>query len=169
MLEVFQEAPACRVGETELAEANYVAVSNKLKLVAIRTLLGIVMLATASCAGSQPHVNNVQVANQGLQGTWVLKSYRPLMSLDVPLAALVNPQLGQMRVTVQGTQMTVQGPGVQVVRAYQVLQADGVFATIAISAPTGESVRVSISIEGNVLTFRPLDAPWTGEGTLQRL
>jgi len=159
----------CRVGKTELAEANYVAVSNKLKLVAFRALLGFATLATASCAGGQAQVNNVQVVNQGLQGVWLLKSYRPLMSFDVPLAALVSPQLGQMRVTVQKAQMTVQGPGVQVVRTYQVLQADGVFATIVISAPTGESVRVSISIEGNLLTFRPLDAPWTGEGTLQRL
>jgi len=144
-------------------------VSNKLKLVAIRALLGFALLASASCAGSQPQVNNVQVLSHGLQGAWLLTSYRPLMSFDVPLAALVNPQLGQMRVTVQGAQMTVQGPGVHVVRTYQVLQADGVFATIAISAPTGESVRVSIHIEDNLLTFRPLDAPWTGEGTLQRL
>ena len=128
-----------------------------------------VMLAAASCAGSQPRVNYVQVVNQGLQGVWLLKSYRPLTSLDVPLLALVNLQLGQMRVTVNGAQMTAQGPGVQVERTYQVLQADGMFATIVISAPTGEQIRVSVNIEGNLLTFRPLDAPWSGEGTLQRL
>lgn len=135
----------------------------------MRTLLGLVLLAGASCAGSQQRVNNVQVVNQSLQGAWLLKSYRPLMSLDLPLAALVNPQLGQMRVTINGDQMTAQGPGMQVVRTYRVIQADEIFATVVISAPTGESVRVSVSIEGNVLTFRPLDAPWSGEGTLQRL
>lgn len=71
--------------------------------------------------------------------------------------------------TVQGAQITAQGPGVQVMRTYQVLQADGAFATLAISEPTGESIRVSINIEDNLLTFHPLDAPWSGEGTLQRL
>jgi hypothetical protein len=144
-------------------------VSTKLKWVAIRGWLAFVVLATASCAGSQTQVNSVEAVNQGLQGAWLLQSYRPLTSLDLPLAALVNPQLGQMRVTVLGAQITARGPGVQVVRNYQVIQVNGTFATIVISEPTGESIRVSVNINGNVLTFRPLDAPWTGEGTLQRL
>ena len=148
---------------------NYKSVSPQLKSIAVRVSLGLVLFASVSCASNQPRVNDIQLVNQSLQGAWLLTSYRPLMSLDVPLAALVNPQLGRMQVIVNSTQMSVQGPGVQVARTYQVLKADEMFATLAITAPTGEVVRVSISIDGNVLTFHPLDAPWTGEGTLRRL
>jgi hypothetical protein len=74
-----------------------------------------------------------------------------------------------MRVTINGAQITAQGPGVQVVRTYQVLEAEDTSATLVVSEPVGAAVRVWIAIEGNILTFHPLDAPWGGEGTLQRL
>jgi hypothetical protein len=127
------------------------------------------LLAQASCAGSPPRVNNVQAVNQQLQGTWLLQSYRPFTALEPPLAVLVNMQFGQMRVSINGAQINAQGPGVQVGRSFQVLQADDQSATLTVSEPTGASVRVWIAIQDNVLTFHPLDAPWGGEGTLRRM
>jgi hypothetical protein len=135
----------------------------------VRTLLAIVMLCAGACAGSSPRTNDIQLINQRLQGDWVLQSYRPFTSLEAPMVAIVNLQLGQMRVKVNGAQINAQGPGVQVTRTYSVIEADDRSATIAVSEPTGASVRVWIGLEGNVLIFRPLDAPWSGEGTLRRL
>ena len=85
------------------------------------------------------------------------------------MAVLVNMQFGQLRVTINGAQISAQGPGVQVGRTYQVLEADDQSATLTVSEPTGASVRVWVAIQDNVLTFHPLDAPWSGEGTLRRL
>lgn len=144
-------------------------VSNQLKSTLVRILMALVVLSVTACGSSQPRVNHVQVMNQRMQGAWLLQSYRPFTSLDAPMAALVNLQLGQMRVTINGAQITAQGPGAQVVRTYSVLEADDRSATIVVSEPTGASVRVWLAIEGNLLTFHPLDAPWGGEGTLQRL
>ena len=114
-------------------------------------------------------VNNVQVVNQRLQGAWILQSYRPFTAIEGPMAVLVNMQFGQLRVTINGAQISAQGPGVQVGRTYQVLEADDQSATLTVSEPTGASVRVWVAIQDNVLTFHPLDAPWSGEGTLRRL
>ena len=151
------------------SRAQTSGVTTKLNSTIVKTLLAFALLVVASCASSQPRVNNVQVVNQQLQGAWILQSYRPFTALETPLAVLVNMQFGQMRVTINGTQISAQGPGVQVARSYQVLEADAQSATLTVSEPTGASVRVWIAIQDNVLTFHPLDAPWGGEGTLRRM
>ena len=134
-----------------------------------KSLVGLLLLAGAACASSPPRVNNVQALTERLQGAWVLQSYRPFTALELPLVALINLQFGQMRVTITGAQISAQGPGVQVVRTYQVLEADDLSATLNVFETTGASVRVRIEIQGNSLSFHPMDAPWSGEGTLQRL
>ena len=141
----------------------------------IKRLLVIVSLASVpfaagSCAGNPPHVNDVQQLSQRLQGVWLLRSYRPNVSLDPPLLALTNVQFGQMRVTINSNRLIAQGPGLlQVVRTYQIQEIVDQSATLVITEPTGESTRVWVEFRDNLLTFRPMDPPWTGEGTLQRI
>ncbi len=144
-------------------------VATKPNWIVAKFVLGLVLCSVVSCAGSSRRVNEVQLVNQRLQGTWVLQSYRPFTALELPLVALVTLQLGQMHVVIGGTQITAEGPGVQLLRNYQVLEANEQSATLVVSESTGASVRVRIEIQGNLLTFHPLDAPWSGEGTLQRL
>jgi hypothetical protein len=136
--------------------------------------LWLVISAVGSCASNPPRVNDVQQVNQSLRRAWLLQSYRSTTTLEPLLQALVNAQFEQMRVTINGTQingtqLTAQGPGVQVVRTYQIQEAADQTATLIVSEPTGASVRVRVEIRDSSLTFRPFDAPWGGEGTLQRL
>ncbi len=132
-------------------------------------VLWLAPLTVGSCASSSPHVNNVQQLNLRLQGSWLLQSYRPNITLDAPLLALINVQFGQMRVTFDGIRLTAQGPGLQITRTYQIQDVVDQSATLVLSEPTGEMIRVWVSIQNNMLTFRPEDAPWSGEGTLQRI
>lgn len=141
----------------------------KSKLLLVLTLLLLVPLGSGSCASNPPRVNDVQQLNMQLRGTWLLQTYHPNISLDAPLLALINIQFGQMRVTFDGTKLTALGPGLQVVRMYQIHEVVEQSATLVLSEPTGESIRVWVSIQDNMLTFRPMDAPWGGEGTFRRI
>jgi len=129
----------------------------------------LVLLAAVSCASNPPRVNDVQQVNQRLQGVWLLQSYRPDVALEAPLLALVNVQFGQMRVTFNGTRLNAQGPALQVARTFQIQEAMDQTATLIVLDPNGVSNRVRVEFRDNLLMFRPLDAPWSGEGTLQRL
>jgi hypothetical protein len=125
--------------------------------------------ATCSCASNPPRVNDVQQISQRLRGTWLMQSYRPNVALEAPLQGLLNFQLGQMRVTIDNAQLTAEGPGLRVVRTYRIQEVVDETATVVVSEPSGVAVRVWIEFRDNLLTFRPLDAPWSGEGTLKRL
>jgi len=125
-------------------------------------------LALGSCASRQSHVNDIQQLGQRLQGTWVLKNFTPKEALEPALYALLTLQFGQMRVTVQGSRIVAQGPGLQVVRTFQIQEAFDTTATLLVVDQSGIAVRVWIEIRDQWLTFRPMDSPWTGEGVLQR-
>lgn len=85
------------------------------------------------------------------------------------LQGMLQSQLGQMQVLVNGSQLAATGPGVSATRNYQIEEVLDKTATLVVSEPSGVSIRVWIEIRGRTLTFRPLSAPWSGEGTLQRL
>ena len=126
-------------------------------------------MALVSCASNQKRVNDVQQMSQRLQGAWLLKNFTPREPLEPALFALLNLQFGQLRVVVNGTQITAQGPGLQVSRTYQIQEVVDSSATLLVIDQSGIAVRVWIEIRDNWLTFRPIDSPWTGEGVLQRL
>jgi hypothetical protein len=131
--------------------------------------LVFIPLSLGSCASSQPRVNDVQQMGQRLQGVWLFQNFRPTMPLEPALSALLTLQLGQLRVSVDASRITAQGPGLQVARTYQIQEAVDQSATLLVTDQTGVAVRVWVEFSGNELTFRPMDAPWTGEGTLRRL
>jgi hypothetical protein len=126
-------------------------------------------MTLGSCASSQTRVNDVQQINQRLQGVWLLENFRPNVSLEPGLSALLSLQFGQMRVTVDGSRITAQGPGLQVMRTFQIQETVDQSATLVVTDQTGIAIRVWVEFRDKWLTFRPMDSPWTGEGTLQRL
>ena len=107
--------------------------------------------------------------NQRLQGTWLLKSFNPREPLEPALFTLLSLQFEQMRVVVDGSRITAQGPGLQVLRTYQIQEAIAPSATLLVIDQSGIASRVWVEIHENWLTFRPLDSPWAGEGLLQRV
>jgi hypothetical protein len=144
-------------------------VIHRAKVVVVVASLLLAPAASFGCASSQPRVNEVQQVNLRLQGNWQLESYRPNVALEAPLAAMLAMQVGQLRVSFNATQFTAQGPGLQVTRTYAIQEVVDTTATLIVSEPTGVSTRVWIDFTGNILIFRPLDAPWSGQGTLKRL
>ncbi len=139
-----------------------------LRSIAIVLVLAIASLTLGSCGGSQKRVNDVQQMGQRLQGAWLLQNFTPRVPLEPALSTLLSLQFGQMRVNIEGSRITAQGPGLQVLRTYQIQDAVDDSATLLVVDQSGIAVRVWIEIRDNWLTFRP-DSPWTGEGVLQRL
>jgi hypothetical protein len=144
-------------------------VSHRNKALLVIASLLFAVAGNTGCASSQPRVNDVQQVSLRLQGNWLLESYRPNVALEAPLAAMLAMQLGQLRVNFDATQFTAQGSGMQVTRTYTIQEVVDTTATLIVSEPTGVSIRVWIDFTGNILTFRPMDAPWSGQGTLKRL
>lgn len=125
--------------------------------------------ACPACERKPPQTTSVQQLNQRLQGVWLLQTYRPSVPLEMSLLGMLQSQLGQMQVLVNGSQLIATGPGVSATRNYQVEEVLDRTATLVVSEPSGVSIRVWVEIRDRTLTFRPLSAPWSGEGTLQRL
>ena len=144
-------------------------VTAKLRSIAIALVLVLAPLGLGACGSSQKRVDYVQQVGQGLQGAWLLESFRSLEPLEPALLALLTLQFGQLRVVVNGTQITAQGPGLQVLRTYKIQEANEDSATLLVIDQSGIAVRVWVEIRDNSLTFRPMDSPWTGEGVLRRL
>jgi hypothetical protein len=78
-------------------------------------------------------------------------------------------QLGKMQVRVGGGNINATGPGIEFARTYQIQEVVDETATLLVAEPTGVTTRVWIEFRDNTLIFRPLDAPWEGEGSLIRI
>jgi hypothetical protein len=89
--------------------------------------------------------------------------------MEAPIQAMMAAELGQLRVSLDASQLTATGPGLQVTRGYRIVEVVDQSATLVVTEPTGVSMRVWIDIHNDTLTFRPLDAPWNGEGKLLRV
>jgi predicted transporter len=137
-------------------------------LVFVCFVFGIAVGAGCACSGTQTRTSDLQQTQQSVQGTWLLRSFHPTVALEAPLQAMLNAQLGQMRITIQGSQIQAQGIGVNVVRTFTVIEVIDRVATLLVSEPTGVSTRVRVELRDGMLYFWPIDAPWTGEGILQR-
>lgn len=140
-----------------------------MRSIAIALVMVFAPLALGACASNQKRVSDVQQMGQRLQGNWLLKSFTPRVPLEPALFTLLSLQFGQMRVSVNGNQITAQGPGLQVLRTYQFQEAFEDSATLLVIDQSGIGVRVGVEIHDGWLTLRPMDSPWTGEGVLQRL
>jgi hypothetical protein len=104
-----------------------------------------------------------------LEGEWVLVEFKPQDQLEPMFAALLAAQMGQLRVSLRGGQMTVTGVGVQAERTYKVTQAAADGFTAVMIDPSGVSYQVTGAFQGVDLSFVSHSDPWRGNGRLRRL
>src|SRR5687767_15366130 len=80
---------------------------------------------TASCSREKGPPRDARAeaavsAAQRLQGRWLLQSFQSAAPLEFALQALLNAQIGQLVVDVNGMNMSIRGPGVAVQRTYRI-------------------------------------------------
>jgi hypothetical protein len=126
--------------------------------------------ALSACGSKQSAgPDGIAVATQRLQGRWQVKTFVPEAQLEAPLQGLLNAELGQMTVTFTGGDYTAVGPGINVSGRFQMQSAQGDLLSGSFYDSTGVAYRVSGQFDGAIFRFRSYDAPWRGEGTLERM
>jgi hypothetical protein len=139
-------------------------------------------VAVAGCASSQGQPasavaqDTASIQSYLTAGTWRLVDYRPDVTLEPMLQAMLAAQIRTMVVHFDGRSLSAQSPTVQVTRPYTIESPAGLAFDIvspdlgAGTGPGGATARshCEMGIGGRVLTFRARTEPWTGIGTLQR-
>lgn len=108
-------------------------------------------------------------AAQRLQGRWLLQSFQPAAQLDFALQTLLNAQIGQLTMEVNGMNMSIRGPGVAVQRTYRIDEAYSEHLQMMVFDSYGVGFRAFGDFVGNTLIINGTEAPWVGRGTLVRL
>lgn len=130
-------------------------------------VLSLATPSLMSCASSSTPATSVAVANQRLGGAWRLQSFAPVVSLDLPLQAVLGAELGALVVTFNQGQFTAVGPGVNVAGRYEVTQASGDQFSLIVYDPQQVGYHFSAQFAGNLLHFQSNDKPWVGFGALE--
>ena len=139
-----------------------------------RQFLVVALLALASpltpgCAASSTPATSVAVATQRLGGAWRLQSFAPVVSLDLPLQAVLGAELGTLVVTFNQGQFTAVGPGVNLSGRYEVTQASGDQLSLIMYDPQQVGYHFTAQFAGNLLHFQSNDKPWVGFGALEHV
>ena len=129
---------------------------------------------TASCSREQGPPRDARAeaaasAAQRLQGRWLLQSFQPAQQLDFALQAMLNAQIGQLVVEVNGLNMFIRGAGVAVQRTYRIDEAYGEHLQLMVFDRYGVGFRAYGDFQGNTLAFTGSEAPWAGRGMLVRV
>jgi hypothetical protein len=142
-------------------------------------------VAVAGCASNQGQPasavaqDTASIQSYLTAGPWRLMDYRPDVTLEPMLQAMLAAQIRTMVVRFDGRTLSAQSPTLQVTRPYTIEEPAGLAFDIvapdvqfggAPAAAGGATVRshCEMGIGGRVLTFRARTEPWTGIGTLQR-
>jgi hypothetical protein len=138
-------------------------------------------VAVAGCASNQGQPTSGAAQDTAsiqaylTAGPWRLVDYRPDVTLEPMLQAMLAAQIRTMVVRFDGSSLYAQSPTVQVTRPYTIdsptgLAFDIVSPDLGAAAAGGATARshCEMGIGGRVLTFRARTEPWTGIGTLQR-
>jgi len=132
-------------------------------------LLGLALVASlAGCGGGSPAVSPSQAANQRLEGSWHLVSFRPNLALEPPLQSLLDAQLKTLAITFTAGQFTASGPGVDTSGRYQITDASGDSFTGRVFDRAGAGYGITGQFVGAQLQFTSTDVPWAGMGALER-
>jgi len=128
----------------------------------------------ASCSRDQGPPRDARAeatvsAAQRLQGRWLLQSFQPVAQLEFALQAMLNAQIGQLVVEVNGMNMSIRGPGVAVPRTYRIDEAYSDHIQLMVFDRYGVGFRATGDFNGNTLLFAGTEAPWAGRGTLVRV
>jgi hypothetical protein len=131
---------------------------------------GLTVFALPACGSKQgAGTDGVLVATQRLQGKWLVKTFVPESPLEAPLQGLLTAELGHLTVTFSGADYTAVGPAINVTGRLRIDSAEGNLMSGAFIDATGVAYRVSGQFDGALFRFRSYDAPWRGEGTLERV
>jgi len=108
-------------------------------------------------------------ATQRLQGRWLLQAFQPAGQLDFALQQLLNAQIGQLVLDVNGMNMSIHGPGVAVQRTYRIDEAYNEHLQMMVFDSYGVGFRAFGDFTSNTLLINGTEAPWVGRATLMRL
>jgi hypothetical protein len=125
-------------------------------------------LALGCGSGSGQAVNPAQAANQRLEGSWQLLSFRPNLALEAPLQGLLDAQLKTLTINFGGGQFSASGPGVDSAGRYEITDASGDALTGRIYDRAGAGYGITGQFVGTQLQFTSTDVPWAGAGVLER-
>jgi hypothetical protein len=141
-------------------------------------LVSLALSATgAGCGASQQQPaslvarDTASIQSQLVAGSWRLVDYRPDVTLEPMLQALLAAQLRTMVVRFDGRALSAQSPTVQITRPYTVENAAGpTFDLVSPDLQGGGTLRsrCQVSDDGRQLQFHAETEPWTGTGTLAR-
>jgi hypothetical protein len=129
---------------------------------------------TASCSRDHgpprdARAESAASAAQRLQGRWLLQAFQPAASLDFAMQQLLNAQIGQLVLEVNGMNMFIRGPGVAVQRTYRIDEAYGEHLQMMVFDSYGVGFRAFGNFSANTLLISGNEAPWVGRATLVRI
>lgn len=133
-------------------------------------VLGLALAASLvlGCGGGAQAVDPSQAANQRLQGSWRLMSFRPNLALEAPLQGLLDAQFANLTITFSSGQFTAAGPGVDTSGRYEITEASGDSLTGRVYDRAGAGYGITAHFVGVQLQFTSTDVPWAGAGVLER-
>jgi hypothetical protein len=147
----------------------------------MRSLVAIALALSAalsgSCGGSQNQAaspvarDTATIQGRLTSGPWRLADYRPDVSLEPMLQAMLGAQIRTMVVSFDGRTLSAQSPTVQVTRPYAVENAAGLqFDLVSPDLQGGGTMRsrCELGVDGRRITFHAQTDPWTGSGVLER-
>lgn len=134
----------------------------------LAAVVGAASALSACGSKQQTGPDKVLVAGQRLQGNWRLTAFTPEGTLDIPLQGLLQAQIGHMTVSFTGSNYTAAGTGFNVSGRFQIQSAEGDFFSGTFFDQTGVGYRTSGQFDGKLFRFHSYDAPWRGQGILER-
>jgi hypothetical protein len=139
------------------------------------SLLLLTALATASlgCAGAPPPpadltARAVADADSRLRGSWTLQSFRPDVSLEPMLQAMLDFQYGRLTATFDGKRMIADSVGIHVDRAYQISEPKGDEFKITSFDDHGVPYEAICTFAEGKLQVHSTTDPWRGYALLTR-
>lgn len=130
---------------------------------------------TVSCAKESGPPRDVRAeaaasAAQRLQGRWLLQAFQPARPLDFALQTMLNAQIGQLVLEVNGLNMFMRGPGVAVQRTFRIDEAYAEHLQMTVFDSYGVGFRTFGDFNGNnTIIINGNEAPWVGRATLTRI
>jgi hypothetical protein len=127
--------------------------------------------ASQTPAGSPAAVDTASVQSRLVAGPWRLVDYRPQVSLEPMLQALLTQQLRTMVVRFDGQTLSGQSPTLQISRPYALENVVGLtFDLVSPNVQGGGFLRsrCEMSGDGRQVSFRAETDPWIGSGVIAR-
>ena len=122
-----------------------------------------------ACGAASTPASGVVAATQRLGGPWRLQSFAPLVSLDLPIQAVLNAEIGTLVVTFNQGRYTAVGPGVNATGRYEVASAAGEQLSFVLYDQSDVAYHFTAQFASNLLHFQSNDKPWLGFGALERI